>query len=122
MKITQHLLERKFLYLAVLWSVIILYLCLVSIKGTPSLVSIPNKDKIVHFIFYFVLFYFWKKALNVYEFKRQLKLVLILVVYGIIIEVFQWMFTKDRHADIYDVIANALGAVTALVFLRFVNK
>ena len=122
MKITQHLLERKFLYLAILWSAMILYLCLVSIKGAPSLVSIPYKDKIVHFIFYFVLFYFWKKALNACEFKRQLKLVLILVAYGIIIEVLQWMFTKDRHADIYDVIANALGAVTALVFLRFVNK
>jgi len=122
MKITQHLSERKFLYFAFFWSIFIGYICLITIKKTPVLVSIPFKDKIVHFLFYFILFYLWKKALNVKEIKNQIKIVFVVVLYGIIIEVFQGIFTSDRHADIFDVLANTLGAVSAFVFLRFVNK
>lgn len=122
MKITQHLSERKFLYFAFFWSIFIGYICLITIKKTPVLVSIPFKDKIAHFLFYFILFYLWKKALNVKEIKNQIKIVFVVVLYGIIIEVFQGIFTSDRHADIFDVLANTLGAVSAFVFLRFVNK
>ncbi|NHN27479.1 hypothetical protein FIA58_017505 [Flavobacterium jejuense] len=122
MKITQHLSERKFLYFAFFWSIFIGYICLITIKKTPTLVSIPFKDKIAHFSFYFILFYLWKKALNVKEIKSQLKIVLMAVLYGIIIEVLQGIFTSDRHADIFDALANTLGAVSAFVFLRFVNK
>lgn len=120
MKITQHLSERKYFYLAVFWTLFVGFICLISIKKTPlTLVSIPFKDKIAHFSFYFIMFYLWKKALNVYKNINLIKILLMVCLYGIIIEVFQGIFTSDRQADSYDALANTLGAVMAFVFLRF---
>lgn len=68
------------------------------------------------------MFYLWKKALKLDLNKSQIKLILIIVLYGIIIEVFQAIFTSDREADLYDALANTLGAVVAYVFFKFVNK
>lgn len=44
------------------------------------------------------------------------------VVYGIVIEVLQSILTVSREADVYDVLANAIGALTAFLFLRFYKK
>ncbi|VXB16513.1 conserved membrane hypothetical protein [Flavobacterium sp. 9AF] len=123
MKITQHLLERKFFYLAITWTAIVAYLCLISISSkSVALLEVPFKDKIVHFIFYFLLYFFWIKALKKNKIVTQFKIVLILILYGIIIEVLQEIFTSDRQGDFFDVLANSLGALTSFVFLRFVNK
>lgn len=84
--------------------------------------SIPFKDKIAHFLFYFIMYYLWKKALKLNSNKSQLKLIFIIVLYGIIIEVFQMIFTSDRQADVLDALANTLGALVAYGFLRFVDK
>lgn len=42
----------------------------------------------------------------------------IAIIYGIIIEVFQDVFTLTRTADYLDVVANSIGAISGLVFLR----
>ncbi len=114
----QRLLERKYLFIAILWTFAITYLSLVSIDtaSAGTLLPIPNKDKIVHFLFYFFFVYFWSKA-----FKKSDKIIYILiiaVIYGIIIEVFQGLFTVNRHADILDVLANTCGAVVAMLILK----
>ena len=87
-----------------------------------DIVHIPFKDKIAHFSFYFIMYYLWEKALDIKGNKKYIKLILIIVLYGIIIEVFQAIFTSDRHADFYDVLANTLGAFVAYVFSKFVSK
>ena len=116
MKITNHLSERNFLFLAILWTVVITVLSLVSLNSVPK-VDVPGKDKLVHFLFYLVFVIFWSfaKVKSYFNLKYDFIIVLFAIVYGIIIEVLQSVLTQTREADIYDVFANSLGAITGFI-------
>lgn len=82
-------------------------------------IEIPFKDKYVHFTFYFilvVLWYIYTKKTNG-NLKINLILVLAAIGYGILMELFQSLFTTTRTADIFDVMANSLGAISGLLFI-----
>jgi VanZ family protein len=126
--IIKHLSERNLFFTALSWTLLITILSLVSL-GNVQTIEVPGKDKTVHFIFYFVLTILWYFALqNKYKHK-SLKFVIVLfaIIYGIIIEALQEELTKDRRADLYDVFANASGAISALFVIfcvktKFFNK
>ena len=44
------------------------------------------------------------------------------LVYGIVIEILQHLFTDTRKADIFDVLANAFGALVGLLSIGFYQK
>ena len=111
--------ERRFLVFAIIWTAGITWLSLGSFENVPNVsISIPGKDKTVHFFFYFFFVIFLAKGLNARTKNQQLIIVLVAIIYGIIIEVFQDVFTLTRTADFFDVIANSIGAIFGLVFLR----
>ena len=117
-KTIKNLLEHKFTIVALIWTAIIFILCLITLKNVSVDVPIQGKDKLVHFMFYFILVYLWGKALN------DTKIILIVcfcVLYGIIIEVLQGVFTTTREFDIYDIIANLLGALTSFFVITKKN-
>ena len=111
-KIIKHLSERNFLFFAIVWTVFITVASLVSFNSVPK-VAIPGNDKLVHFLFYFFFVVFWSIALhkNFYSKKYSFIIVVFAIVYGIIIEVLQELLTTTREPDLYDVFANALGAI-----------
>lgn len=84
--------------------------------GTPD-ISIPHFDKLVHFSFYFgaaVLgTLFVREAMHDSPplMATLVYVALGAIIYGIIIEVLQYTLTVDRQGDIFDVVANSLGAV-----------
>jgi len=120
MKITQLLSELKFVLLAVAWTVLITVLSLISFERTPSfMLQLPFKDKLVHFIFYFVFVVLWCFGLHKTD---KIKILLIAVVYGIIIEILQYVLTENRTADFYDVLANSLGAFLAFFVFPIIKK
>lgn len=86
--------------------------------------NIPHIDKIVHFIFYFVLVVLGVKAIReIFSSELTLRKVLLYsvlfaVVYGILIEFLQYGFTEDRHGDILDVLANSVGAVAGMFTVK----
>ena len=128
MKITKHLSERSFLFLAILWTVIITVLSLVSLYSIPQ-VDVPGKDKIVHFLFYSVFVIFWSFSKNKWcsNWNYSLLIVCLAIVYGIIIEVLQSVLTHTREADLNDILANSLGAIVGFVCVycvknKFFNK
>lgn len=112
--------ERNYLLIAIGWTFVIIFLSLVNLNNVPAgKLPIPNKDKIVHFLFYFFFVWFWYKA----NIKITLfKLVLIAVVFGIIIEALQGLCTVNRQADLFDAIANTCGAVVAMLIFRYKQK
>ena len=120
MKIIKHLSERNYLYLAVIWAVLIAVLSLVSLNSISKEINISSNDKFFHFVFYVIL----TVLLLLYKRKTKYNLLIILfvIIYGIIIEILQALLTTNREADIYDAIANSLGAITGLVFLRIVKN
>ena len=120
MKIIKHLSERNYLYLAVIWAVLIAVLSLVSLNSISKEINISSNDKFFHFVFYAIL----TVLLLLYKRKTKYNLLIILfvIIYGIIIEILQALLTTNREADIYDAIANSLGAIIGLVFLRIVKN
>ena len=123
MKIMRLLLERKFIFIAVVWTVLITFLSLISMIATPSfMMKLPLKDKIVHFLFYFILVTLWSFSFNHKTFQLRLKILVGAIFYGIIIEILQDTITVSRTADFFDVIANSLGALIAFFTFPYFVK
>jgi len=113
------------------WIVIITVLSLSSFEDIDTAgISIPHLDKLVHFFFYFIA-----AILGVLLIKEQTKgrlnlsgsiifATLIVIIYGIVIEVIQDTFTQSRSGELYDVLANSLGAFfgAGFIFKLFSGK
>lgn len=123
MKIIKDLSERKFLFLAITWTVFVAVASLVSFNSVPK-VKVVGSDKVVHFLFYLVFVIFWSlaKKQSYFKINYSLLIVIIAIVFGIIIEILQGVLTKTRQADFYDVVANSLGAIVGYVGLYCVKN
>lgn len=112
----------KLFYKSFLFSLVILYLSLGNIHSpqTPGLFNIPHLDKVVHFFLYGILCYLLMYESKQLKRKRHyLLFVAICLLYGIIIELLQ-INLAHRTGDIYDIIANGLGSITAVpLFKKF---
>lgn len=82
--------------------------------------TIGTNDKAIHFVFYFVFVFLWgnyffskKKIQN----KTLFSIVIVAVILGGIMEIFQELFTEHRMADWYDMLANTIGAVCGTIIL-----
>jgi len=121
-------LKQIVFWVALLWTGVVLFLCLVQSNKIP-VVKIENLDKIVHAFFHFVFTSLW-----ILFFKTQIKdpgsykpyviSFLFSVLFGITIEIMQGQYTTTRKEDALDVVANMVGAVLAvfLIFLYFRNR
>lgn len=121
----KNLLAHKYFYLllAEIWTLSIAFLCLISFNTLPDF-GVKSADKYVHFTFHFgftilwVLYLITKKS----DTKQILKSVLIKVfiaslLYGIVIEIAQSLFTTTREGDVFDVLANTSGSITAVLLV-----
>lgn len=124
---------KTFFYriLTVSWLVFITFSSLFSFSGMARAprINIPHADKLVHFFFYFILVCFAVLAArDSYKVHFHLKKTLLYAVlfaffYGILIEVVQYSFTVDRHGDVLDVLANTMGALAGMLFIkRLISK
>lgn len=108
-------------WLALFWTILILFLCLKSPSGEPKF-YFPNSDKIVHFGFYFVFVLLWFRFL-VFKDKNSnatlAMLIIVSIVLGILIEIAQKYFTINRHADWLDIVANAFGSISGYFVSKF---
>lgn len=112
--------------------VFVTFSSLYSFEGDDlSSFNIPYGDKIVHFVFYFVagtlgfLFFHEQKGTRVLFRNVLMLIVVFLVFFGIIIEVVQERFTMNRSGDVFDALANSIGAiggVTAMYFLFYSQR
>lgn len=77
------------------------------------------KDKVLHGVFYFVFTLFWFLFFRNTRHGKNLKLKVFLfaVAYGIMIEICQGLFTTERSADVFDVVANTTGSALAILVL-----
>ncbi len=118
-KITRHLSGHNlFKTIAVIWTLLIFYLCLNDASDLP-IVSIKNIDKIIHFVFYFVFVFLWIKSINPISIYYFLMVVIVAIILGISIEFLQEKFTQNRVFDWYDIIANSMGAITSFIIVIF---
>ena len=86
----------------------------------------PNEGNLLNFTFHFVFImlwglYLWLKQ-NEITVPKIVRLVIISLCYGILIEILQETCTTTRHADIFDVLANFIGAAAAIVVFILIKK
>ncbi len=104
---------------SILVGLLIVFLSLTS-SGTfenSSLSDIPYIDKIAHLGMYFLLM-----SVIVFEHRKSIKnteqlflMSLIPFFFGILMEVFQFILTSDRNADLKDVLFNSAGIIFSLL-------
>lgn len=123
-KTTRRSLAHRYFFLcsAVLWTLLIAVLCLVSFNQLPSL-GVSGADKYVHGTFHFGFMVLWFLSFAKNDFDKTIfRVFLASFLYGILIEIAQELFTTTRHADLYDVAANLTGAfmgVSVIMIGRF---
>lgn len=120
------MLKKICLGLALLWTGIILYLCLIRASDIPS-VTVPYVDKCVHAVFHFVFSLWWFLVLTFYFKSLSLtkKIVLVFLMslsFGIMIELFQTYFTVTRNGDVVDVLANTTGCLLGILAIKILDK
>ena len=115
---------NKLLFLALAWTLLITLLSLVTIGKIGASIPIAGKDKVAHFVFYFVFVLVW-----FYYFKSKnpeatiyFQLIVFAIAYGILMEICQSVFTTQRIADVYDALANTAGAIAAFFYLKKIKK
>jgi VanZ family protein len=117
--------KNVILVLAIGWTILVAFLCLVSFSKLPSF-GVSGVDKYVHFTFHFVFTLLWGYFSILKEKKIMLyKIALFFFIslgYGILIEFLQEVFTTTRHADVFDVLANTVGGLTSLLVFVFIAK
>ncbi|WP_281766311.1 VanZ family protein [Neptunitalea lumnitzerae] len=90
-------------------------------------IEIENFDKLVHAGFHFIGTILWYLFIKLELKNKYLRHSLILAMaidflYGCIIEVLQKVLTETRHADLFDILSNAVGIVIAAVLVKIIIK
>ena len=119
LKIIKNLLERKlYFFVGILLTIIITIGSLISVKNVIELPPVNFVDKFLHLLAYFLLTFSWLGAFANTKrfFKKDFFIVLLVFVYGIIIDVLQGTLTTYRQTDLFDLGANLAGIVIAWVF------
>jgi len=109
---------RKFaLPIAVIYSITLSILSLISVKGLPSF-GTDYDDKLFHILAYFVLTMVWYLALGLNQNKRKIVYIALgCIAFGIIIETIQGKLTLHRVWDLLDIVANLIGVIIATLYI-----
>lgn len=113
---------------AIAWTIFLTVLCLVSMEklGPVNAWQLPYKDKVGHFVFYFVFTILWyayfysRKKTNLVK-LRYIALIAAFI-YGSLVELSQLLFTNGRNADILDIAFNTMGSAAAVLLLWLLQK
>lgn len=119
------MLKTKIIFLlAIFWTAFVTTFSLISLGDIGNDVPIPNKDKYVHFMFYFIFVSVWYLYLNkINPISKNKWIVLIAAIsFGILMEISQGVFTTTRSPDVFDVISNSVGAIFGLLFITTILK
>ena len=124
-----RLLEHKAFTLVVIGYTLLL--AMGSLMNVKHSVETPdNFDKVVHFTAYFGLAFLWmlwsifNSTLHQDRFrlKKSLFIAVLAIIYGIFMELLQGVLTTYRELDGWDVLANSIGVVFALITVLLLIK
>lgn len=111
--------------LALIYTLCLLTVSLIKIKSDNLPVKFEHADKIFHFGAYFGmallwhLYYFQREKVRKY--KPNYKICLLIVGFGIVIEVLQRDLTTYRGFEFLDIVANTSGVILAFILLKILS-
>lgn len=112
----------------IILAIVILYGSVTSGKNLNivPIFNIKNFDKIIHFAFYFLLSISFLASLyrtsKLKKIDQKLITMILIISYGLIMEVLQYYFTYDRSAELIDAIANTFGIILGVLFFPYLIK
>jgi VanZ family protein len=117
----------KKMWPSLLWALFILVLCGLPGSAIPELTFLDwlKPDKIVHLVLFGVLSFLLIKGMTGNEFKSlwtsypKPVSIILSSIYGVVIEFLQEYFFVGRHGDVYDAIADSVGAFMGLWFYNY---
>lgn len=119
------MLKNAIFLLALAYTITLATVCLINLKDLPD-TGISFADKIFHFLAYGLFTILWYLAfvysLNFKKIKALFYAFIFAVLFGVIIEILQHTMTASRALDVYDALANTLGALIASVLIWFKNS
>ena len=124
--ITKKLFEIRFSYSIIAFSdlLFITYLSLekfnLTIKPLKNSFNLFNIEILSHIFFYFSLSYFLNKSLaNDFNLIKSKSLsIMISLIYGIIIEIIQYLFLDYRSFEVVDILSNIFGIFIFMVIKK----
>jgi len=124
----QKLLSKK--TPARLWTLFILILMAIPGNMLPKeeKIFIPNFDKLIHatlfgsFVFLWSIYYATRKERNNNSDSRFVLILIIACLYGIATELMQKYLIPNRDYDIFDIMADSIGAVLGFLFVLLTVK
>jgi VanZ family protein len=121
--------EKRFGF-AVGWALLIMLLCAIPGRDLPhiSFLEILSFDKWVHAGVFFILVILLMRAFRLSKTNTTLGkypgiIALVLAIpYGGMLEIMQGAFFTDRSSDVYDFIANSVGALAGAGLYPYLSK
>lgn len=120
--------RKLYFVAAVLWTIFITTACLASMENFKdiSFATEEGADKYVHASFYILLTALWLlyayRAFAASRAKVRFWVFVLTVFFGLMIEIFQGLFTEDRSPDLFDVCANSTGSAIAILIFWVADK
>jgi len=113
-----------------LWTLFILILMAIPGNMLPreETTFIPNLDKLVHatlfgsFVFLWSIYYATRKEKNNNSYSRFVLILIIACLYGVATELMQKYLIPNRDYDIFDILADSIGAVLGFLFVLLTVK
>lgn len=105
------------LFLAVGWTILIFVGCSLPGKDLPKVDMFDHVDKVVHVVFFLVFGWLWGKVT-----RKHLLILLIAVLYGFGLEFYQRSFVAGRSFDVWDGLADSIGALVAYAQYRLSSR
>lgn len=107
--------KRLLLFLAIVYTVVLTVASLINIDGVPK-IGFSFDDKIYHFLAYLILAILWVTYIRHHPKNGKVLIAtIILILFGVILELVQHRFNPNRTYDNLDLLANCLGVVVGML-------
>lgn len=118
--------KAKYFIPALTWALVIFLLSTGKNIPTPRFTNLLEPDKLAHAAAYFVLAallsFGFGKRLGAWQMRWVWVAALISSIYGIGMEIVQFTFFPNRYFEVYDIIANIIGALVCVLVCKFLIK
>lgn len=109
------------LLFAIIWTIIIFIGCSLPGRDLPSVHLFDQFDKVVHFSFFLLFFIFWYFSPTIF-FKNSLAWIMIAAIVGFGIEFYQIHFVAGRSFDVWDGVADTVGALAGFFLIHLTYR
>ena len=102
---------RKWRIIALVYTVFLAVFSFINLQALDD-IGPQFKDKIFHILAYALLFWLWYRSRSTpVENKIVVRMAVLIILYGMVIEVLQQVLTDSRRFDWLDALANTIGVI-----------